>query len=38
VRDATGFEACFDHFPIAALCTSCARPRNLAEQCGARAR
>jgi Fur family ferric uptake transcriptional regulator len=38
VRDATGFEACFDHFPIAALCASCARPRNLAEQCGARPR
>ncbi|MEA2247279.1 MAG: hypothetical protein QOH46_1808 [Solirubrobacteraceae bacterium] len=38
VRDATGFEACFDHFPVPALCPCCARPRDVLEERHVRAR
>jgi Fur family ferric uptake transcriptional regulator len=31
VREATGFEASFDHFPVASLCPSCASPRTAVE-------
>jgi Fur family ferric uptake transcriptional regulator len=34
VRAAVGFEACFDHFPIAGLCASCSARRPAQEAHG----
>ncbi len=35
VRDLSGFEARFSHFPIVGLCAPCARTRNGGERAGA---